>query len=249
MTLHQLRYENRSFWRNPASAGFTFAFPLMFLIIFNGLFGGTVGTFGRETSASNFYVPAVATFSVITASFTNLAISVSFLRDEGILKRIRGTPLPTSAYLLGRVIHSTLIAILLVLIVSLFGVFFYDVDVPTETLPALVLIVLVGAASFCALGLAFTAVIPNADAAPPMVNFAILPLLFISDVFIPLDDAPGWLVTLSKVFPVKHYSAAMLAAFHPFDPSFKGGELIAVAAWGAIGIALAVKFFSWEPKR
>ena len=249
MPLRQLRYENRSFWRNPASAGFTFAFPLMFLVIFNGLFGGTVETFGRETSASNFYVPAVATFSVITASFTNLAISVSFLRDEGILKRIRGTPLPTSAYLLGRVIHATLIAILLVIIVSAFGVFFYDVDVPTETLPAFVLIVLVGAASFCALGLAFTAVVPNADAAPPMVNFAILPLLFISDVFIPLDQAPEWLVTVSKVFPVKHYSASMLAAFNPFDPSFKGGELLAVAIWGVIGLMLAVKFFSWEPKR
>ncbi len=248
--MRQVTFENKAFWRNPASAFFTFAFPLMFLVIFNGVFGGgTITRFGGETSVSNFYVPAIAAFSVITACYTNIAISVSFTRDEGILKRIKGTPLPGWAYLTARITHSTVIAIILVTIVALAGVLFYGVDLPTDTFFAFVAIVLVGAASFCALGLAVTSLVPNADAAPPVVNASILPLLFISDIFIPMDDAPTWLVTLARVFPIKHYADSMLAAFHPFDPTFRGGNLLVVALWGAAGLLLATRFFSWEPRR
>lgn len=250
MTLRQLRYENKAFWRNPAAAFFTFAFPLMFLVIFNLIFGNNeVGEVdGESISGSTFYVPAIAAFSVITACFTNMSISVVFLRDEGILKRVRGTPLPASAYLLARVIHSTIIAVLLVVIVSVAGYFFYDVTLPTDDLPRLAMIVLVGAAAFSALGLAHTAIVPNADAAPPVVNATILPLLFISDVFIPLEDAPAWLISFAKIFPIWHYSHAMLEAFDPFDV-FEAGNLFVVAAWGVAGLLLAIRFFSWEPRR
>lgn len=246
----QVAFENKTFWRNPASAFFTFAFPLMFLVIFNGVFGGgTITRFGGETSISTFYVPAIAAFSVITACYTNIAIGVSFTRDEGILKRIRGTPLPGWAYLTARIVHSAMIAIILVAIVAVAGVLFYNVDLPGETFLAFVAIVLVGAASFCALGLAVTSLVPNADAAPAVVNASILPLLFISDIFISLEDAPGWLITVARVFPIKHYADAMLAAFHPFDPSFKAVDLAIVALWGAAGLLLAARFFSWEPRR
>jgi ABC-2 type transport system permease protein len=112
-----------------------------------------------------------------------------------------------------------------------------------------VLIVLVGGASFCALGLALTAVIPNSDAAPPIVNFSMLPLLFISDIFIPLDQAPELLKTVSNVFPVAHFAKAMHASFDPFDPSFRAGDLLIVAAWGVVGLILAIRFFSWEPRK
>lgn len=250
MTFRQLRYENKAFWRNPAAAFFTFAFPLMFLVIFNLIFGNNeVGEVdGQSVSGSTFYVPAIAAFSVITACFTNTSISVVFLRDEGILKRVRGTPLPAAAYLIARVVHSTIIAVLLVVIVSIAGYFFYDVTLPTDDLPRLALIVLIGAAAFSALGLAHTAIVPNADAAPPVVNATILPLLFISDVFIPLDDAPSWLVSFAKIFPIWHYSHSMLESFDPFDV-FASGNLLVVAAWGLGGLLLAIKFFSWEPRR
>lgn len=251
MTLRQLRYENKAFWRNPAAAFFTFAFPLMFLVIFNLIFGNNeVGEVdGEPVNGSTFYVPAIAAFSVITACFTNMSISVVFLRDEGILKRVRGTPLPATSYLLARVLHSTFIAAVLVVIVSVAGAVFYDVKLPTDDLPQLLLIVLVGAAAFSALGLAHTSIVPNADAAPPVVNATILPLLFISDVFIPLTDAPSWLVTFSKAFPIWHYAHAMLDTFDPFGNVFAPGNLWIVAAWGIAGLLLAIRFFSWEPRR
>lgn len=249
LTLRQLRYENKAFWRNPASAFFTFVFPLMFLVIFNLLFGDqSFGEPGREISGSTFYVPAIAAFSVITACYTNIAISVTFLRDEGVLKRVRGTPLPPVAYLLARMLHATGMAVLLVAIVLVFGALLYDVDIPTGNLLELAGIVALGAFTFSALGLAATAIIPNADAAPPVVNATVLPLLFISDVFIPLTSAPDWLESVAKIFPIWHYSHAMLTAFDPYD-TFANGNLWLVAAWGLAGVALAARYFTWEPRK
>jgi ABC-2 type transport system permease protein len=249
LTLKQLRYENKSFWRNPASAFFTFAFPLMFLVIFNLIFGGNdIDVNDQNVSGSTFYVPAIAAFSVITACYTNIAISVTFLRDEGVLKRVRGTPLPPLSYLLARMIHSTFIAVLLVAIVSAAGVAFYNVDFPTGDILQLLLVVAVGAFTFSALGLAITSFIPNADAAPPMVNATILPLLFVSDIFIPLANAPEWLTTFAKAFPIWHYAHAMLAVFDTHD-LFEQGNLLIVAAWGIAGVAAATRFFSWEPRK
>lgn len=243
LALRQVRYENRSFWRNPAAAFFTFVFPLMFLVIFNLLFGDD----------SNFYVPAIAAFSVITACYTNLAMSISFSRDQGVLKRKRGTPLPSSAFLAGRIMHSTLMSLLLVAIVTTFGALFYNVDIPTHTIPAFLIALLVGAAAFSSLGLAITSLVPNADAAPAVINASILPLLFISDIFIPLDNAPPWLLRFADIFPIRHYSEAMQAAFNPRafgTPSgFKWVDLAIVALWGVAGILLAVRYFSWEPRR
>ena len=251
LTLQQLRYENKSFWRNPASAFFTFAFPLMFLVIFNLIFGNNdIGPPGQEIGGSTFYVPAIAAFSVITACYTNTAISVTFLRDEGVLKRVRGTPLPPTAYLVGRMLHSALMAVLLFAIVSVAGVLFYNVEFPNDKIGELVAIVVVGAFSFTALGLAVTAIIPNADAAPPVVNATVLPLLFISDVFIPLTQAPAWLETVAKSFPIWHYAHAMLASFDPFEPAFyERGNLLVVAGWGLAGVLLSARFFSWEPRK
>jgi ABC-2 type transport system permease protein len=249
--LRQVRYTNRAFWRNPASAFFTFAFPLMFLVIFTALFGNdTIDVFGREISVSTFYVSAIATFSIITATYTNLAIGVSFSRDAGVLKRIRGTPLPAWAFMFGRIAHSILVAILLVIIVAAFGAAFYDAEVPTRTLPAFLVTIAVGAASFAALGLAITAVIPNADASPAIVNASILPLLFLSDIFIPIQNPDAWYVKLAEFFPVLHFAKAMQAAyFQPVGSGFSGGHLLVIAAWGLAGVLAAVLFFSWEPRR
>lgn len=253
MMLRQLKYENRSFWRNPANAFFTFMFPLMFLAIFNLLFGNDdVGPRGQEVSGSTFYVPAIAAFSVINACFTTTAISVTFLRDEGILKRVRGTPLPPIAYILARVVHAVFVSIGMVAIVSLAGIALYDVAFPTDQIANILLIVILGGLAFCALGLAATALVPNPDAAPAVVNGLILPLLFISDIFVPLEEnAPGWLISISKSFPIWHYAHSMLAAFEPsgFEGTFTDGNLLLVAAWGVAGLLLAARFFVWEPRK
>jgi ABC-2 type transport system permease protein len=255
----QLRFTNKAFWRNPASAFFTFAFPLMFLVIFTSLLGGGEETFGRyELDTTTYYVGAMAAFGVISACFTNIAIQTTFNRDAGILKRLRGTPLPSGAYMAARVLHAMVVGAILVAITLLFGMVAYDSPLPTGT-PLLEFVVafLVGSLSFAALALALTAVVPNADAAPPIVNAAILPLLFLSGIFIPLnDDAPAWMTTIAEVFPVKHFADAMRAGFlgnleTPLGRVFVFDwvDVGIVAAWGVVGLVLAARFFSWEPRR
>jgi len=175
---------------------------------------------------------------------------MTFTRDAGVLKRIRGSPLPVWAFMSGRIVHATGVAILLVAIVTAFGAAFYDAEVPTRTLPAFLVTIAVGAASFCALGLALTPAIPNADASPPIVNASILPLLFLSGIFIPIQDPNAWYVTVAKVFPIYHFAEAMNAAYFSVSGSgFEAGHLLVMGAWGLAGVILAVLFFSWEPRR
>jgi ABC-2 type transport system permease protein len=250
LTVRQVGYTNKAFWRNPASAFFTFAFPLMFLVIFTALLGkGTVPIGGRQISQTTYYVAAMTAFSVITASYTNIAISVTFQRDAGILKRTQGTPLPGAAYLSARVIHAMLMALLLVVLTTAFGRAFYDASVPTgSSLLRFLVMLVVGSASFCALGLAMTAAIPNADASPALVNATVLPLLFLSGIFIPLgDDAPTWILWIGRIFPVKHFADGVQAGF--LGTSFHWSDVLVVGAWGLGGLLLASRFFSWEPRR
>jgi ABC-2 type transport system permease protein len=251
LTLRQVRFVNRAFWRNPPSAFFTFAFPLMFLVIFTALFGNdTVDVLGRTVNTSTFYVPAIGAFSIITATYTNLAISMTFARDAGTLKRIRGTPLPSWAFMAARIAHAVLMAVLLIAIVVAFGAAFYHADVPTRTLLAFVVTVLVGAACFSALGLAMTTIVPNADASPAIVNAVILPLLFLSGVFIPIQNEHAWYVTVAKWFPVYHFSKAMQGAyFQVSGRGFRGQDLLVMGVWAVAGAVLAARFFTWEPRR
>ena len=245
LTMRQVRYENRAFWRNPAAAFFTFVFPLLFMVIFNVVFAAGSADAGR------FFTPAIIVFAVVTATYTNLSMTVTVARDEGILKRIRGTPLPAVSYLVARMIHAALIALLLVVIVAVFGALAYDVPIPWDSLPAVLLTLVVAAASFCALGLALTIVIPNADAAPAIVNASILPLFFISNVFFPIQNAPQWLDTLSSLFPVRHFADAMLRIYDAtrVGSAFSATDLGVIGLWGVIGLILALRFFSWEPRR
>ena len=222
-------------------------------LIFTALFGGHttifVGGHVERVASSTYYIPAIAAFSIITATYTNLAISVTFLRELGILKRIRGTPMPARSYLTARILHAALMSLLLVVIVTGFGVAFYHAHVTARTLPAFIATVVVGAASFSALGLALTSVIPNADASPAVTNASILPLLFLSGVFIPLPAHTTWYVLVAKVFPIYHFVQAMLAAFFlPQGSGFKGWDLLIMGIWGLAALLVAVRSFSWEPR-
>ena len=267
LAVRQVGFTNKAFWRNPASAFFTFAFPLMFLVIFTSLLGNSTTQFATTSiKNSTYYVVAMAAFGVISACYTNIAISVSFQRDSGVLKRTKGTPLPSWAYLFGRVVHATFVGAILVVLTLSFGRAFYNAALPTG-LPLVEFLVTfaVGALSLAALALALTAIIPNADASPAIVNASILPLLFLSGIFIPLgDNAPAWIKVIGKVFPVKHFLDAMshsflgnltvpeskqfpttlVPAFH-----FSWWDLAIVAVWGLAGLVLAARFFSWEPRK
>jgi ABC-2 type transport system permease protein len=254
LAVRQVRYENIAFWRNPASAFFTFAFPLLLMVIFTTILGTDTSTLpsGIEVDNSTYYTASILAFSVVTACYTNIAMTVTFARDEGVLKRVRGTPLPGWSYLLGKILLSIGVMALLVVIVCTFGRVVYGIDLPTRSLPAFLVTLAVGAASFCALGLAVTAAIPNAEAAPAVVNASVLPLLFVSGVFIPIDVAPKWLQAIAGIFPIKHFLEATIDSFLPSPHNAYGwswGDLAVVAAWGLGGLLVATRTFSWEPRR
>jgi ABC-2 type transport system permease protein len=246
----QLRYVNKAFWRNPASAFFTFAFPLMFLVIFTALLGHyTVQLGSRSINTSTYYVASMACFSVLTACFNNIAMAVTFQREDLVLKRAHGTPLPGAAFLGARIVHAVLIAILLVVITAAFGRAVYGADIPTgATLLRFIVALLVGAAAFCALGLAATALIPNSDAGAPVINAIILPLEFLSGIFIAFGNTtPSWILWIARIFPVRHFVLSMQAGF--LGTPFSWTDVLVVAAWGVAGVLLAVRFFSWEPRQ
>lgn len=262
-TLRQVRFTNKAFWRNPGAWFFTFAFPLMFLVIFTSLLGsGDARINGVLINQATYYVVAMGSFGAITATYTNIAMSVSFQRDAGILKRIRGTPLPGWAYLSARVIHAMVVAFILVAITMAVGVAFYSAHVPTGLgLVQFLVTLVVGGLSFSALALAVTSIVPNADAAPAIVNATIFPLLFLSGIFIPItDSSPLWIRTVGRIFPVKHFTDAMRAGFlNDVTAStplgvvrafpFRWWDVAVVAAWGLVGLVLASWFFSWEPRK
>ena len=241
LAVRQVGFENRAFWRNPPAAFFTFAFPLIFMLLFNVLFGG---------DAARFFTPAIMVFSVVTATFTNLAMNITIARDTGVLKRIRGTPLPAWAYLAGRIGHAIGVTLLLVALVAAIGALLYDVPVPWDALPIILLVLAVAAASFSALGLAVAGVMPNADAAPAIVNAIVFPTLFISNVFIQMDSAPDWVNAISYLLPVRHFVDAMLALYqNGAAAGVPWTALGVIGLWGIAGVALALRFFSWEPRR
>ena len=249
LTALQLRFVNKAYWRNPTAAFFTFVFPLMLLVIFTSLLGdGHVFLFGRVLRQSTYYVAQMAAFGVISACYTYVGIALAFQRDFGVLKRANGTPMPALAFFAARVVHAMLVALLLVALTAGFGRLAYSAEIPGgATLVRFLVMLVVGAMSFCALGFAITAAIPNMDAAAPVVQASMLPLLFLSGVFIPLgDNAAGWVKWVSRIFPVRHFADGMLAGF--LGTPFRWSDVLVVAAWGVGGMLLAIRYFSWEPR-
>jgi ABC-2 type transport system permease protein len=252
LLLRQVGYTNKTFWRNPASAFFTFAFPLLFLVIFTTLLGNGEQSLGNGETVrlSTYYVASMAAFGLIGACYTNIAISLVFTREAGVLKRTKGTPLPGWAYLGARVLHAALVGFLLILITVAFGVLAYHASFPRGLdLLRFVVTVLVGAGCFAAIGLAVSGWVPNADAGPPIINAIILPLLFLSGVFIFVGpDAPAWVRWVGKIFPVRHLVDAMRASFLGLE-DFRWSDVLVMGLWLVIAALVAARTFKWEPNR
>jgi ABC-2 type transport system permease protein len=167
-----------------------------------------------------------------------------------VLKRVRGTPLPSWVFIAGRVGNAVVISLLMAVMVIAIGRVVYDVSVPDTTLPAVVITLVVGAAAFNCMGLALTAAIPSQDAAPAVTNAVALPLYFISGIFIPESEIPDGVLHVADVFPFRHFFEAFFAAF---DPATTGsgielGNLAVVVAWGALGVVVAAVAFRWTPR-
>jgi ABC-2 type transport system permease protein len=242
LTWRHYRLERRLFWRNPSAAFFNFLLPLLFL----GLFGAILH--GNQDDL-NVIVPGIAGMAVLATTFSALAFNLVFLRESGVLKRIRGTPLPPGAYLGGVAANAVTNTALQVVIILVAGKAFFGVDGLRDPLELLVFVGL-GVVCFASLGVAFSHVIPNFDSAPAYVNAVFLPVIFISGVFYDSENAPTFLRDMAQVLPLKHLidglSGAMVTGSGFGDHL---GALAVVGAWAAFGVFFAVRGFSWDSRR
>ncbi len=246
----QTVYQLRSFRRIPIAVFFTLGLPLIMLVLFNALFGShPVDTPTGSWSTAQFYTGGLAAFTAVSATFTNLANMVPLRRDEGVLKRWRGTPLPTWVYLGGFICSAVAIAVAGATAMLTLGVVVYDLDVEAAKVPAAIATFLIGVSAFAALGMALAAVVKSASSASAAANAIILPLAFVSSVFVELDDAPRWLEVVGDVFPLKPFVESFQACFNPTisAPAFEWAKMGYVALWGLAGLLVALKRFRWEP--
>lgn len=246
----QIQFQVRTFMRIPVAAFFTLALPIVMLVLINALFAdGSVKTGQGTWPTQHFFTVGLAAFAAVSATYTNFANIIPVRRDQGSLKRWRGTPLPSWIYLAGMIGSAVFIAFVGVTLILGLGVVAYGLDIEAAKLPAAMLVFTVGVASFAALGIAVGSMIPSPAAAPAIANGTILPLAFISNVFIPLEDPPGWLNFLGEFFPLKPFVTSFQDTFNPAvsAPAIPWSALAWLLAWGALGVAGAMRYFRWEP--
>lgn len=248
---HQVRAQNRFFWRVPIGAFFTLILPIIMLVLFVALFGNDLEeTDVGDTTAAQFYTPALAVFAVGSATYTNIAINLSTRREDGILRRVRGTPLPPWIYMAGAILSSVWIALISATIMVALGVVAYDVNIEAAKLPAMIVSFAVGSATFATLGVALAGVARTAASASALANATILPMAFISNIFVNLGaDPPQWLRIAADIFPLKHFGTAFAESMNPWSdaPAFVWDRMGVLALWLVVGVVVALVFFRWDP--
>ena len=235
----QFRFERRMFWRNPSAAFFNFLLPLILLLLIAGAFGTT-------TKRLDTLIPGLAAMNMFATTFNALAYNITFLREQGVLKRIHGTPLPPFAYFGGVLGNALVNSVIQVGLVVVLGRVAFGIAWPQDW-GELILFTLLGVVTFSALGIAFAHVIPNFSAAAAYVNIVFLPVIFVSGTFYSTKSLPSVLDALARVLPLKHLIDGFSSAIVTGKPI--GDNLTAIAVlfvWGALGVFLAVRYFKWE---
>jgi ABC-2 type transport system permease protein len=239
--------------RTPRAVATTFAFPLVIVVLFNALNGGdrvaAASAAGGKVAFAQFYTPSIGIFGLTMACYAGVVVGLAAARDSGLLKRVRGTPLPMSVYLGAWLTGAALTGIAAVVLLFVVAVPAFGVHLYPRMLPAAVVTLVLGAATLAALGLAVASLVRRADEAMPVAQLTVLPLSFISGVFYPLDGAPGWLLTVAHAFPLFHIVDAFDACFAPQTTGggWNLGDLAVIALWGAVGLRVAARRFRWEP--
>ena len=251
--LGQLRSEARfnllGFRRSQAATFFTVVLPIIFLVIFTSIFGNEIIS-STGARVATVYVPGILALALVSANFMNAAIVTVIRRENGVLKAMRATPLPPWVYVGGQLAASLVLTAFMTALVIGIGWLGYSVEVQPGAVPSLLITLGVGAAAFSALGLAITCVCPSEQAAPAITNMCVLPLYFVSDVFIPSEGAPRWMTFIGDVFPIKHLAVALGRTFDPFSEGvpMPAWRWLILAAWGAFGVLVTLRFFRWTPR-
>jgi ABC-2 type transport system permease protein len=241
----ELANQQRLFWRSREAAFFTFLLPIILLLLLGSAYGDEEVD---GVQASTYLVAGLLGYGIVATAFAGLAITIVVRRESGVLKRVRGTPLPSSVYL-AAVIASTFVVIALETVAQLLvGRYLLDADWPAAPFSFVIAVVL-GVASFAALGLAITGVVRNAEGSSAVVNAIYLPMAFISGAFFSREALPGFVQAIAEVLPLTYLLDLLREVFVDGDGlAAEAGSVAVIAIWGALGFVLALRMFKWEPR-
>jgi ABC-2 type transport system permease protein len=244
LLLHQLRAEQRLFWRNREAAVFVFVFPPMLYLLLGAVYDGEID--GRPTA--DVLLVGLIGYGCANTAFAGLAISQVIRRENGHLKRLRATPLPTWTYLVAVVCSTLLVFTLQMLVTIALGLLLYDADGPARW-GQLGLLVLFGGLAFAGLGFGAAALIRSAEGASAVVNLAVLPMAFLSGSFGPTSDYPDPLQAIADVLPLTYYNRLLERVYLDGGSLFDDLAAVAVVAvWGIAGYLVAARRFGWSPR-
>lgn len=247
----QLRHACAELWRTRVVFVFTFLFPLTWLVLLGFLIGDETVDQASGVRVMQFIVPTAAAMGVLYATLPTVATSLAIARETGVLKRVRGTPLPAWLHLAGRLGGSVVFAFGAVLTMLVTGVLAYGLQIVWRTAPATVVTLLVAMACFSALGLAVAGLARSSASAQVISIGGAVLLSFVSGLYTPGGGMPGWADRIASVLPLKPFMDALQEQFNPFGTGY-GWDLTALAvmtAWAVVGGVIAAKAFRWAPAR
>lgn len=247
---HQALYDLKISLRNPRARFMGFLFPIILLVVFNGVFGsGHTLIDGTRVSLKVFYVPGILAMSIVVNAYAGLVIAISTLRETGVLKRRRAAPVPAAVLIAGQALATVASSAMMSVIVLLIAKLAYGVGMSGPAIGAVACTALVGTIAFACIAYAVSGLIGSPEAAQPVVQATMLPLWFISGVFIPVQNLSRGLKDVADVFPVQHLANSLhLASVHTsFTGALSGTDLLVLAAWGVGAAAFAAWHFSWLP--
>lgn len=245
LLLHQLRNEQRLFWRSRELAFFTFALPIVFFVLLGSVYGGDRI---EGVKGSSYLLAGLLGYGAAATTFAGLSIVTVIRREDGILKRLRGTPLPPWAYL-GALLGSTLaVYALQAAVLVVLGRVFFGTPFP-QRWASLILALLLGGLVFAALGLALTGAVRSAEGSSAVVNAVYLPMAFISGSFFSPHSFPGFLEAIADVLPLTYFIDLVRDVLLEDKRIWQSWEsVVVVAAWGCVGMLAALRWFRWQPR-
>jgi ABC-2 type transport system permease protein len=254
LVLRQTKYGLKSLGRNPRAVVFSLIFPVVLLVLFNSIFASDGSSTrlpgGLDLDIDSYFTAGIMAYAIVMSCFSTLAISLTSQRESGQLKRFRGTPMPPWTFMASQILRSILMVLLMVLVLLVIGRIAFDVKVPADTLPGLVVYVLLGTATMCSLGIALTTVARTADSASTVAPFGAVLISFISGVFIPVEELPSWLAEVGRVFPLAHLAEGLQTTFssNASGIGLSAENVAVLGAWGLVALVVAAREFRWEPQ-